>query len=300
MFNRFDLGFHVVLTHSAEEVYRSVLALADDSAASTIRDINASNGGWSPGLAEVIGCFAETEMPKAIEHGRDKFISIFSARSIGCILTDYPVIQLLIGEEIENSSADAEKISEWAKNYIYLSSHESSHNDGGAIPLATDQLLAAMKFACEFRKKQARLGEPISWSDSRKALAMIKLLDKQLSILCRLLAPTQSEIEVQREFARLQVRFGCTLFQDTLKHPGFWRNSIGCVVAANYVKICSGLEEKYPGSEHEVRCGLIINRLMRGVLWHVHNGNGPTDHERQLECSLSSRWLSDTSTIWID
>ena len=45
-----------------------------------------------------------------------------------------------------------------------------------------------------------------------------------------------------------------------------------------------------------------INRLMRGVLWHIHNGNGPTvaDHERQLECSLSSRWLSDTSTIWID
>jgi hypothetical protein len=300
MFNRFDLGFHVVLTHSAEEVYRSVfkLALADDSAASTIRDINANNSGWSPGLAEVIGCFAEPEMPKAIEHGRDKFISIFSARSIGCILTDYPVIQLLIGEEIENSTADAEKISKWAKDYIYFSSHEPSHNDG--VPLATDQLLAALKFACDFFKTQARLGEPISWSDSRKALAMLKLLDKQLSILCRLLAPTQRELEVQREFARLQVRFGYTLFQDTLQHGGFWRNFIGCVVAANYVKIYAGLEEKYPGSEHQVRCSFIINRLMRGVLWHIHNGNGPTDHERPLECSLSSSWLSDTSTIWID
>ena len=297
MFNRFDLSFHVVLTHSAEEVYESVLALAGDSAASTIRGINSSNNGWSPGIAEVIGCFAEPEMPKAIEHGRDKFISIFSVRSIGCILTDYPVIQLLIGEEIENSTADAEKVSEWAKDYIDFSSRQPPH-DGVRLPI--DQLLAALEFACGFWKTQARLGEPISWSNSRKALAMIKLLDKQLSILCRRLAPTQPELEVQREFARLQVCFGNTLFGDTLQHGGFWRNFIGRVVAANYVKICSGLEEKYPQSEQEVRSSFIINRLMRGVLWHVHNGNGPTGHERQLECSLNSRWLSDTSTIWID
>ena len=292
MFNRFDLSFHVVLTHSADEVYKSVLSLAGESAANTIRDINTKNNGWSPGLAEIIGCFAEPEMPKAIEHGSDKFVSIFSSRSIGCILTDYPVIQLLIDEKIENSSADAEKISEWARDYIRF----SSHDDGVRLP--TDQLLAALKFAC--RKTKTHQGEPISWSDSRKALAMIKLLDKQLSILCRLLAPTQPELEVQREFARLQVCFGYTLFRDTLQQGGFWRNFIGRVVAANYVKICSGLEEKYPNSEQETRSSFIINRLMRGVLWHIHNGNGPTDHERQLECSLNSRWLSDTSTIWIE
>jgi hypothetical protein len=296
MFNRFDLSFHVVLTHSAEEVYQSVLSLASESAADTIRSINESNNGWSPGLAEIIGCFAEPEMPKAIEHGRDKFVSIFSSRSIGCILTDYPVIQLLNGEKIEYSSADAENVSEWAKDYILFSSHQPPHNDGGRLP--TDQLLATLKFACGFMKTQAR--EPISWSDSRKALAMIKLLDKQFSVLCGLLAPTQQELEVHREFARLQVSFGYTLFDDTRQHGGFWRNFIGRVVAANYVKICFGLKEKYPDSEQKVRSNFIINRLMRGVLWHIHNGNGPTDYGRQLECSLSSRWLSDTSTIWID
>jgi hypothetical protein len=297
MFNRFDLGFHVVLTHSAEEVYRSVSTLADENAASTIRDINADNNGWSPGLAEVIGCFAEPEMPKAIEHGRDKFISIFSARSIGCILNDYPVIQLLIGEKIENSTEDAEKISEWANDYICFSSH-TPHNDSVRLP--TNQLLALLNFACRFFETQARLGETISWSESRKALALIKLLDKQFSILCHQLSPMQPELEVQREFARLQVRFGHTLFQDTLQKGGFWRNFIGCVVAANYVKICASLEEKYPGSKQEVRSGFVINRLMRGVLWHIHNGNNPTGRDRQLECSLNSRWLSDTSTIWID
>ena len=298
MFHRFDLSFLVVLTHSADEVYKCVLAFAGESAANTIRGINENNNGWSPGLAEIIGCFAEPEMPKAIEYGRDKFISIFSARSIGCILTDYPVIQLLIGEEIENSTTDAEKISEWANDYIHFSSRQPPHDEGVRLP--TDQLLAALKFACGFVKTQAPVGEPISWSDSRKALAMIKLLDKQLSVLCRLIAPTQPELEVQREFARLQICFGYTLFQDTLRHGGFWRDFIGRVVASNYVKICSGLEEKYPKSQQKVRSSFIINRLMRGVLWHIHNGNGPTDYERQLVCSLNSRWLSDTSTIWID
>ena len=299
MFHRFDLSFHIVLTHSADEVYNSVLSLAGERAANTVRDFNNANNGWSPGLAEIIGCFAEPEMPKAIEHGRDKFVSIFSTRSIGCILKDHPVIQLLIGEEIDNSTADAEKISEWAKDYfMHFSSHQPPHDHDDGVRLPTDQLLAALKFACGFVKIQVR--EPISWSDSRKALAMIKLLDKQLSILCCQLAPMQPELEVQREFARLQINFGCTLFHDTLQHGGFWKDFIGRVVAANYVKICFGLEEKYPKSEQKVRSGFIINRLMRGVLWHIHNGNGPTEHERQLECSLNSRWLSDTSAVWID
>ena len=302
MFNRFDLSFHVVLTHSAEEVYKSVLTLAGERAANTIRGMNEANNGWSPGLVEIIGCFAEPEMPKVIEHGTDKFISVFSSRSVGtvgCIWNDYPVIQLLIGEKIENSTEDAERISLWAKDYIHSSSHQPPQVDGILLP--TDQLLAALKFACEFAKTRDRLGGSISWSESRKALAMIKLLDKQLSILCRLLAPTKTELEVHREFARLQVSFGYALFQDTRKfsEPA-WGEFIGCVVAANYVKVISGLKEKYPKSEHTVRSNFIINRLMRGVLWHIHNGNGPTDHERLFVCSLNSRWLSDTSTIWLD
>ena len=114
MFNRFDLPFHVVLTHSSEEVYKSVLSLAGERAANAIRGINEANSGWYPGLAEIIGCFAEAEMPKAIEHGTDKFISIFSARSLGCILTDYPVIRLLIGKSIELMTIEVDTFSQWA------------------------------------------------------------------------------------------------------------------------------------------------------------------------------------------
>ncbi|KAF8155775.1 hypothetical protein B0H34DRAFT_675910 [Crassisporium funariophilum] len=286
MFNRFDLGFHVVLTHSAEEVYWSVLALTDEGVANTVKGNNECNDGWSPGLAELIGCFAEPEMPKSIEHGTDTFMSMFSARSVGCMLTDYPVVQLLLGEEIEFSSPDAEKLRSWAKDYMLFT---STTNDR-----VTD-IVEALRFASMFLQQQ--VGETVSWSESRKALCVIKTLDRQLSALCRQLAPMQPELDVHREFARMQVRFGYTLYNDAshtaTKNDGFWRDYIGCTVAANCMKICSGLEDKYPKSIQEVR-------LMRGVLWHVHNANGPSGLERKLECSLNSYWLTDTSTIWID
>ncbi|KAF8908513.1 hypothetical protein CPB84DRAFT_1766801 [Gymnopilus junonius] len=278
MFNHFHLGFHIILTHSSEEVYRSVLAFVDESAASTVRNINANNNGWSPGLAEVIGCFAEPEMPKAVEHGTDSFLSIFSARIIGCILNDYPVVKLLLGESIDYSTPDAEIIRDWATGYISFSSTLKKE-----IPCSVGhgQNYSALKFASTYFGKERQKGKPISWSESRCALDAIRLLDRQLFAL------------VQREFARLQIRLGCSLFQDTniaasrqpKDHGHFWRNFIGPVVATNYIKICAVLGEQYPGSREEVRRAFIINRLMRGVLWQIHNGNNSSDdHGRQLEC----------------
>jgi hypothetical protein len=299
MFNRFDLGFSVVLTHSAEEVYRSALALADESAANTVRSFYGGSG-YSPGLAEVIGCFADPEMPKAIEHGTDTFVSIFSARTIGCSLNDFLVVQLLIGEEIQNSTPHSKRFTTWATDYA------SSLKDDGSGFLV-DQLHAALKFARWYLGVEVHQREPISWSESRRCLDVINLLDKKLSTLCHLLAPGQSELSMHGEFAKLQVRFGSMLFHDTSDRAqssnGFWRDFIGAVVAERYVEMCSILEEKYPGSGEEARRGYLVNRLMRGVLWHIHNGNSSSNQphdERLLECSLNSRWLSDASTIWID
>lgn len=297
MFSRFDLGFHVVFIHTAEEAYRSALALADESAASTVRDYYDANNGWLPGLAEVIGCFAEPEMPKAIEHGLDSFISIFSARSIDCTLHDPPLAQLLVGEEIKNSTSNSKTFAEWTMDYT------SSLKDEVRFP----KLQAALKFACRYYGTETHRREPIPWSESRRSLDVIKLLDEKLSVLCQFLAPGQSAFSVHREFAQLQIRFLSTLFDDTtaLAQPsrGFWVDFIGAVVAEKYVEICSILQERFPESKEAARRGYVINRLMRGVLWHVHNGNHPSnggDDERLLECSLSSLWLSDSSTLWID
>ena len=300
MFNRFDLGFHVVLTHTAEEAYRSALALSDESAAGTVRAYYSGNNGWSPGLAEVIGCFAEPEMPKAIEHGTNNFISIFSARSIACTLHDFPLAQLLVGEEIKNSTPHSKTFTEWAMDYT------SSLKDEVGFP----KLQAVLKFACRYYGTETRRREPIPWSESRRSLDAIKLLDEKLSVLCQFLAPGQSAFSVHREFAQLQIRSLSPLFHDTSARAkpsgGFWMDFIGAIVAEKYVEMCSILGERYRGAaltDVKIIRGYIINRLMRGVLWHIHNGNHPsngTDDERLLECSLNSLWLSDSSTLWID
>jgi hypothetical protein len=297
MFNRFDLGFHVVLTHTSEEVYRSALALADEDAAGTVQGYYEANNGWSPGLAEVIGCFAEPEMPKAIEHGTDNFISIFSARSIACTLHDPPLAQLLVGEEIKNSTPNSKTFAQWTMDYT------SSLKDEVGFP----KLQAALKFACRYYGTETHRREPISWSESRRSLDVIKLLDEKLSILCEILAPGQSAFSVHREFAQLQIRFLSNLFDDTSARAqpsrGFWTDFIGAVVSDKYVEMCSILGERYPESKEAARRNYVINRLMRGVLWHIHNGNhssNGSDDERLLECSLNSLWLSDSSTLWID
>ncbi|KDR67081.1 hypothetical protein GALMADRAFT_161722 [Galerina marginata CBS 339.88] len=304
MFNRFDLGFHVALTHSSDEAYITTLALADESSADTVQGLYQANNGYAPGLAEVIICFAEAEMPKAIEHGTDDFVSVFSARSLGTIFDTHAVGRLLEGDaEIENSNADAQKFASWAKDYI--SSSSAIHGDMARLP--ADQLRAALKIANSYFGKESQRRDPISWSESRKCLDVIKLLDRQLSTLCRLLAPNQSELSVHRELAQLQIRFGCTVFNDTSARAepsgGYWIDFVGVLVAEKYVEICATIGKKYPDSRDEVTRGYVINRLMRGLLWRIHNGNCSSNQshdERLLECSLNSRWLSDASTLWID
>ena len=53
---------------------------------------------------------------------------------------------------------------------------------------------------------------------------------------------------------------------------------------------------------------LIINRILRGVLWTIHNGNAPGKdplsvekylQDRTLECSLSSKWLDSNDIVYI-
>lgn len=98
-----------------------------------------------------------------------------------------------------------------------------------------------MKFARRYFGIEGHQREPILWSESRRCLDVIKLLDKKLTILCHLLAPGQSELSVHNEFAKLQVRFLSALFHNTTARAqpsgGFGGDFIGVVVAERYVEI---------------------------------------------------------------
>ena len=77
------------------------------------------------------------------------------------------------------------------------------------------------------------------------------------------------------------------------------------ITAKATVDTVNELSKAYP--EHLVQKAM-IGRILRGVLWTIHNGNAPgtrswhswkdTD-DRSLECSLSRRWLDSRDIIYI-
>jgi hypothetical protein len=292
MFNWFDLGFHVVRTHTSDEVYESLLGFVEEEVASTVRSFNAGNGGWSPGLSETIACFAEPSMPKAINHGADSFTSIFSSRSTASFFGDRPVLKLLCGEDVDNATRDTDTLRKWATDYL------SSESSKKFVPV--HRVIAMIKSACLRDEPGGR--PPVPWSESRECLDLVRALDEHLRNLMQCLAPT-NELQIQRELARMQVRLGCKLFLDTTqlaKPNGFWRDHIPSAVAGYYTKIGCDLAATFPDGDPQVLQSIVMNRLMRGALWHIHNGNSSNQDGRRLECSLNSRWLADASTVWID
>ena len=77
------------------------------------------------------------------------------------------------------------------------------------------------------------------------------------------------------------------------------------ITAKAAVDTVNELSKMYP--EYLVQKAM-IGRILRGVLWTIHNGNAPGTtsrdkwdkaEDRSLECSLSSRWLNSKDIIYI-
>ena len=77
------------------------------------------------------------------------------------------------------------------------------------------------------------------------------------------------------------------------------------ITAKAAVDTVNELSKAYP--EHLVQKAM-IGRILRGILWMIHNGNAPGTTSRgewdevedhSLECSLSSKWLKSKDIIYI-
>ena len=100
---------------------------------------------------------------------------------------------------------------------------------------------------------------------------------------------------------RLQITHGHRLLDDSNQaagNGGFWLDEFDVVISDHYTKIAEELVNRTRGNQSLAQM-IVVNRLMRGALWVVHNGNAPSQDKRTLECSLSSQWLEDNSTIYI-
>ena len=91
-----------------------------------------------------------------------------------------------------------------------------------------------------------------------------------------------------------------------------WIHDAVPLTATATVEAAQELSKQDPDpTTREVWSNLIINRILRGVLWTIHNRSAPGLHpfeketssyrgyDRRLECSLSSEVLRDNETVYI-
>ena len=91
--------------------------------------------------------------------------------------------------------------------------------------------------------------------------------------------------------------------------PDSWIREAVTLTAIAAVEAFEDLSQQSP-TERELYRNMIVNRIIRGVLWTIHNGNAPGRdplaedrhrrwEDRSLECSLSSKWLEGSDIIYI-
>ena len=92
--------------------------------------------------------------------------------------------------------------------------------------------------------------------------------------------------------------------------PDSWIREAVTLTATATVEAFEDLSQQDP-TKQDLFQNVIINRIIRGVLWTIHNGNAPgrdplaedihryRREDRSLECSLSSKWLEGDDIVYI-
>ncbi|KZS92735.1 hypothetical protein SISNIDRAFT_455341 [Sistotremastrum niveocremeum HHB9708] len=290
MFNRFELGFATILTHTSEEVLNSLKAAGvDHDAGNFVKDLYDANGGWGPGLAEGVQSWAYASMPKCVDERNDSFKSIYSAISIIACFGEPPIVAMLCNEVDQGLSTPQSHISSWARTYL------------SSRPAFRELTIPHFKWVCEkFRVNIFHYVVP--WSRARSALAGIVALDEELETdLLKKLSDDQ-RLAFKLEMLNAQVKYQCRVFPEASAAAAAegkqWWEKLDPIAAQNGQKIVQDIKGHFGGSEECAR-NVLMNRWMRGALWAIHNSNCCRDGFRELECSLASKWLEDTSTVYI-
>jgi len=283
MFNRFDLGFAALLTDSPSSLAKSLKTIGVDFFTKS----NALDPGKFLGTGDVIACWATPSMPKQILEQSGTFLSVFSSHSSYCLFEQPHVAHVLSPEcdpGIDPENVEMTQLRDWIQAYLTLASDTDEVDES----LIREQL----NWAAERLED-----DPIPWSRAKACLPLIRQLDKHLYFLLRALHRTTSN-QIKLEFARLQIDFVYRESRDIF-------TASGSVVPLHVAKSYAELKGKLPLELLQVKDDsklpemLIANRLLRGMLWVIHNGNGPTSEERMGECTLGSKWLRDASTVYI-
>ncbi|KZS92734.1 hypothetical protein SISNIDRAFT_486244 [Sistotremastrum niveocremeum HHB9708] len=309
MFNSFDLGFATAQTHTYLEVISSLKAAGlGGETAEFVGAFYKANNRWSPGLAEAIVSWAYPSMPKAIDEERDDFKSVFSAMPTMASLGNPIVVFMLCPASslalstCQNPASTAppataaatatpqSPIRSWAQDYL----HERPSFSSLVLPHL--RWLAAQPPSS---KNVVYLRIP--WSRALPCLDGIVALDTDLETNLLQGLDTQERLRLKSMMFRFQIRYQCRAFKEAsaaADETATWRDRLDLIAARNGIKLVADIQKHFDGDARKAQ-HVLMNRWMRGCLWTIHNANCPAQNIRELECSLSSEWLLDSSTVYI-
>jgi hypothetical protein len=309
MFNCFDLGFAQLRAHNPEEIRDSLqTAFRDTELARHASESMEVDGRWCPGLGEVVACWATPSMPKVVAGTSGPFKSVWSAHSCSCFVGLPHIAAILGGQPASRLAGEKPPADRYTSTSSSIATFHSYVQRWYALNGDLGQAIYPhLEWASSHYKYSNNLSDnEIPWKRSLECLNLVQELDDSL----RKDLANIDQAELFSRIAYEQFKRGVSIFPDASRIADesemegvFWLDSLPDVLANNTVEIVSELSNLYKHHEgvlsEEFFSILVINRLIRGALWSLHNGNAPNKELRPLECSLTSRWLADNATVYI-
>ncbi|TRM69435.1 hypothetical protein BD626DRAFT_474034 [Schizophyllum amplum] len=302
MFNEFDLGFGMVHTDADIGIsLRKSFRGTDTNFARGIQDWYEGDH-WCIGVGLLIACWCtEPSMPKAING--DTFRSVYSAQTLTTGLDHVRTLQMLCGSACVH---DLRKGKSAIRDFLPLV--DDFYKETVHSQLIVPHLLQACSLS--------HCGEYIhqgdtSWTTANACLDGIHILDDQLNTLLSQI-PWETD-DFRRLIAYWQIRHAMSEYpvaEGLANEAGtLWVQELDVVIAADALAVVNDLigelsknEVDSSGLQYQsVIHKVVVNRLLRGALWRVHNSNGPSKHDVRtaLECTLSHKVLADKTTVYL-
>ncbi|KZS91510.1 hypothetical protein SISNIDRAFT_487480 [Sistotremastrum niveocremeum HHB9708] len=305
MFNRFELGFMTINTHDTEEIVRSLTQYSEVDMLEHMPPAGAA----IPGISEIIAMWGYPCMARLVQG--TEFESRYSLLPTPNALHNATLVQMLCNQE-SSSNKDAGGDRHWdAAKYQFK---QWSDRYVRSLPATSDIVLDLVEYANVLQSDASP-----SWAQALRCIDYIKQLDEHLEQ--KLLPGTAAENKQEREDLKRKIAFlqlkafsvgsrkaqvgasPARLASQTFskemsaKAVAFYSGELA--VAIRSLSSTFGTQKTEAMITEESSRDIVINRLIRGIMWNIANGNAPHRTKRALECSLDSAWLEDESTVYI-
>ncbi|KAL1688654.1 hypothetical protein GGG16DRAFT_115771 [Schizophyllum commune] len=296
MFNEFNLGFGRIRTGAeiGESVTKAFEGMETKFAASIQEWYEGDQ--WCVGVGLIVACWCnESSMPKVITD--NGFSSVYSAHTLSTGLAHVRTLQMLCGSSCvhalkKSNPAVQQFLSRVDMLYMEINRELIAPHLLNAISLSDDGEYIT----------QSRL----SWTTANACLHAINVLDDHLASIVRYM-PWDAPY-IRRLLAYYQLKHAINEYTAATelasKAGSFWLQELDVVIASDAQAVVRDMMKAVGTTlkQHEATFEkLVVNRLVRGALWLVHNSNGPSKHDERtaLECTLTHEMLADKTTVYL-